>query len=101
MECIKNGYTAMGDDSGLEQDAREDLFIKLQRIAALKPEYTDFRIRSAYYIGLIHAKQGNNEQAGKYLLEVCQTAPASLNPESLWMKAKTLLLETLNLEGEF
>jgi hypothetical protein len=101
MECVKNAYNKLGNDAGLEQSVKEELFIKLQRIASLKPQYVQYRIESAYNIGVIHAKRGDNEQARKYLLEVCQTAPPSLDPASLWMKAETLLLETLHLQGEF
>lgn len=101
MDCVKNGYTKLGNDAVLEQSAKEEIFIKLQRIASLKPQYVRYRTESAYYIGLIYSKQGDNEQARKYLLEVCQTAPASLDPGSVWMKAKDLLLDTLHLQGEF
>lgn len=101
MDCVKSAYIKLGADVSLEQDAKEDLFIRLQRIASLKPQYVQYRNESAYYIGLIHARLGDNEQARKYLLEVCQSAPVSREPASLWMKAKTLLLETLYIENEF
>jgi len=101
MDCVKNAYTNLGNEAELEQSAREELFLKLQRIASLKPQYVRYRIEAAYYIGFIYAKRGDAEQARKYLLEVCQTAPVSLDPASVWMKAKTLLLETLYLQGEF
>lgn len=101
MECVKNAYTKLGKDTSLEQSVKEEILIKLMRIAPLKLQYAEYRIKSAYYIGLIYAKRGEDEQARKYLLEVCQAAPASLDPESLWMKAKTLLLQKLYLEGEF
>lgn len=101
MDCVKKGYTTLADEGTLDQNAKEDLFIKLQRITFLRPLYARYRVESAYYIGSILAKLKDNEQARKYLLEVCQTAPVSLDPESLWAKAKTLLLETLYLQGEF
>lgn len=101
MECVKNVYSKIENDAVLEQDVREEIVIKLQRIASLKTQFDDYRIESAYNVGYIYAKRGDNEQAVKYLLEVCQKAPASLDPGSLWMKAKTLLLETLCLQGEF
>lgn len=101
MECIKNAYTKLGNDAALQQSVNEELFIKLQRIESLTPRYVRYRAESACYIGSIYAKRGEYEQARKYLLEVCQTAPASLDPASLWMKSKNLLLETLYLQGEF
>jgi hypothetical protein len=52
-------------------------------------------------VGAAYAKRGDAEQARKYLLEVCQTAPFSLNPKSTWLKSKNLLLALFQLEGEF
>jgi hypothetical protein len=101
MDCVKNAYAKLGSDVELEHSIQEELFLKLQRIASLEPQYMRYRVEAAYYIGFIYAKRGDAEQARKYLLEVCQTAPVSLDPGSVWMKAKTLLLETLYLQGEF
>lgn len=101
MECVKSAYGKLGNDAALEQGVNEELFIKLQRIASLEPQFARYRAESAYHIGSIYARRGDYEQARKYLLEVCRTAPPSLDPASLWMKSKNLLLETLYLQGEF
>jgi hypothetical protein len=101
MDCVKTAYAKLANDAEVDQDLKEEMFLKVQRIASLKPQYVRYRIESAYYLGLIYSKRGDNEQARKYLLEICQTAPASLDPGSVWMKAKNLLLETLALQGEF
>jgi len=83
------------------QEEKEELFIKQKRIQELTSKYTSLRIESAYYVGALYAKRGDTEQARKYLLEVCQTAPFSLNPKSTWLKSKNLLLALFQLEGEF
>jgi tetratricopeptide (TPR) repeat protein len=101
MECVKDAYAKLGNDAELSQTEKEEIFIKLQRMGSLGPQYTRYHMESAYHLGFIYAKQGDNEQARKYLLEACQTAPPSLDPSSTWMKAKTLLLERLNVQGEF
>ncbi len=87
--------------TSLSQEEKEDLFIKQKRIQELTAKYTTLRIESAYYLGACYAKRGDAEQARKYLLEVCQTAPFSLNPKSTWLKSKNLLLALSQLEGEF
>jgi tetratricopeptide (TPR) repeat protein len=101
MKCVKGAYDKAVSGQNLEQDQREDLYLKLQRIAALTAQYGRLKGESAYQIGAIYAKKGNAEQARKYLLETCQTAPFSLDPASPWMRSKNLLLGLSSLEGEF
>jgi hypothetical protein len=101
MKCVKAAYEKALSGQGIEQSQREDLYLKLQRINTLATLYTRIKGDSAYQIGAISAKKGNTERARKYLLEVCQNAPFSLDPASQWMKSKNLLLTLSNLEGEF
>ena len=101
MKCVKAAYEKALSGQGVEQGQREDLYLKLQRINTLATLYTRIKGDSAYQIGAISAKKGNTERARKYLLEVCQNAPFSLDPASQWMKSKNLLLTLSNLEGEF
>jgi hypothetical protein len=101
MKCVKAAYEKALSGQGIEQSQREDIYLKLQRINTLSALYTKIKGDSAYEIGAIAAKKGNPERARKYLLEVCQGVPFSLDPASLWMKSKNLLLALSNLEGEF
>ena len=101
MKSVKAAYDKEVSGQGLDQNQKEDLYVKLQRMGALFSQYTGLKTESALQIGAICAKKGNGEQARKYLLEVCQTAPFSLDPASPWMRAKNLLLSLFNLEGEF
>jgi hypothetical protein len=101
MKCVKAAYEKALSGQGVEQSQREDLYLKLQRINTLSALYTKIKGDSAYQIGVISAKKGSTERARKYLLEVCQNAPFSLDPASPWMKSKNLLLTLSNLEGEF
>jgi len=101
MKCVKAAYEKALSGQGVEQSQREDLYLKLQRINTLAALYTRIKGDSAYQIGVISAKKGNAERARKYLLEVCQNSPFSLDPASQWMKSKNLLLTLSNLDGEF
>jgi hypothetical protein len=101
LKCVKGGYDKALPTLGADQNEKEELYLKLQRIASLTTRYTALKGESAYRIGLVHRLKGNAEQARKYLLETCQTSPFSLDPESTWMKAKESLLSLSNLEGEF
>lgn len=101
MKCVKASYDKAVAGPNLEQNQKEDLYLKLQRIGALSAQYGKLKGESAYQVGAAHAKKGNNEQARKYLLEACQTVPFSLDPASTWMRSKNLLLSISNLEGEF
>ena len=101
MKCVKPAYEKALAGQNLEQSQREDLYLKLQRIGALSTLYSRIRGESAYQLGVIYAKKGNAPQARRYLLEVCQTVPFSLDAASPWMKSKNLLLTLSNLDGEF
>jgi hypothetical protein len=101
LKSVKGGYEKALSGNGLDQNKKEDLFLKLQRITSLNNRYTELKAESAFRIGVIQKTKGNSEQARKYFLETCQTAPFSLDPSSTWMKAKNALLTLSNLEGEF
>jgi len=101
MKCVKSGYDKAAQSQGIDQNTKEELFLKLQKINSLTGRYADLRGESAYRMALIHQAKGNAEQARKLLLEVCQSATFSLEPESIWMKAKEALLSLSHLEGEF
>jgi tetratricopeptide (TPR) repeat protein len=101
LKVAKSGYDKALAGSNIDQNQKEELYLKLQRIASLSTRYTELKGESAYRIGLVYRAKGNNEQARKYLLETCQTAPFSLDPTSTWMKAKDMLLSLSHLEGEF
>jgi hypothetical protein len=101
LKCVKGAYEKALSGTGIDQAKKEDLFLKLERVASLTVRYADLKGESAYRIGEIYKGKGNSEQARKYLLETCQTVNFSLEPQSTWMKAKNLLLTLSNLEGEF
>jgi tetratricopeptide (TPR) repeat protein len=102
MTCVKSGYdSALAQSSEIDQNTKEDLFLKLRKISSLAERYTGLKGESAYRMAVIYQAKGRAGQARKYFLEVCQTAPFSLDPESTWMKAKEALLSLSHLEGEF
>jgi tetratricopeptide (TPR) repeat protein len=101
LKCVKGGYEKALPTLATDQNEKEELYLKLQRITSLTTRYIELKGESAYRIGLVYRLKGNAEQARKYLLETCQTSPFSLDPDSTWMKAKELLLSLSNLEGEF
>ncbi len=102
LEIVKPNYEKLlSENPSLTQEEKEELYIKQKRVRDLTSKYSSLRIESAYYVGAVYAKRGDAEQARKYLLEVCQTAPFSLNPKSTWLKSKNLLLALFQLEGEF
>lgn len=102
LQIIQPNYEKLAKESGsMSQEDKESLFIKQKRVQELTAKYTSLRIESAYYVGASYAQKGDAEQARKYLLEVCQTAPFSLNPKSTWFKSKNILLALFQLEGEF
>jgi hypothetical protein len=102
LDIVRPNYEKLlSDNPSLSQEEKEELYIKQKRVRDLTSKYTSLRIESAYYVGALYAKRGDTEQARKYLLEVCQTAPFSLNPKSTWVKSKNLLLALFQLEGEF
>ena len=101
MRCVKGAYDKAVSGQNLEQNQKEDLYLKLQRMTALAAQYGRLKEESAYQMGAIYAKKGNVEQARKYLLETCQSAPFSLEPASTWMRSKNLILGLSSLDGEF
>lgn len=101
LKCVKGAYDKALTGTGLDQNQKEDLYLKLQRIGGLTTRYSGLKGDSAYRIGVVHKAKGDSEQARKYLLDACQTAPFSLDPASTWKKSKDLLLSLANLEGEF
>ncbi len=102
LEIVRPNYDKLLEENpSLSQEEKEDLYIKQKHVRDLTAKYSSLRIESAYYVGAAYAKRGDAEQARKYLLEVCQTAPFSLKPKSTWLKAKNLLLTLFQLEGEF
>jgi tetratricopeptide (TPR) repeat protein len=101
MKCVKGSYDKAVAGPGLEQNQREDLYLKLQRISVLSTQYGKLKGETAYQMGAAYAKKGNGDQARKYLIEACQTVPFSLENSSTWMRSKNLLLALANLEGEF
>ncbi len=102
LEIVRPNYEKLLEQNpSMTQDEREELYIKQKRVRDLNAKYTSLRVESAYYVGACYAKRGDTEQARKYLLEVCQAAPFSINPKSTWSKSKNLLLALFQLEGEF
>ena len=102
LEIVRPNYEKLlNENPSLSQEEKEDLYIKQKRIRDLTSKYVSLRVESAYYVGAVYVKRGDAEQARKYLLEVCQTAPFSLKPKSTWVKSKNLLLALFQLEGEF
>ncbi|MGD0229943.1 MAG: hypothetical protein ABSC19_06225 [Syntrophorhabdales bacterium] len=101
LTCVGEAYEKALKEANLDQNQREDLYLKTQRMTALTTRYTKLKADSAYYLGLAYARKGDSAQARKYLLETCRTVPFSLDPASVWMKSKNLLLSISNLDGEF
>jgi len=102
LEIVRPNYEKLLDQNpSLSQEEKEDLYMKQKRVRDLTSKYSSLRVESAYYVGAAYAKRGDAEQARRYLLEVCQSAPFSLNPKSAWTKSKNLLLALFQLEGEF
>jgi tetratricopeptide (TPR) repeat protein len=101
MKCVKTAYEKGVSGPNIDQNQREELYLKLQRINSLSAQYGKLRGESAYQVGALYSRKGNVEQARKYLLEACQTVPFSLDPASTWMRSKNLLLSLSSLEGEF
>jgi len=101
LRVVKIGYDKALSGGDIDQNVKEELYLKLQKITSLTVRYTELKGESAYRIGLIYRAKGNSEQARKYLLETCQAVPFSLDPASTWMKSKDVLLAISNLEGEF
>jgi len=101
-KAIKVQYEASVGNPQISQDDKEDLFFKLKGLNRLISRYTDYYEASTFNLGYIYARLHDTEKARKYLVEFLQKVPYySGNPESQWIKAKMLLLELYNLEGEF
>jgi tetratricopeptide (TPR) repeat protein len=101
MACVREAYEKTQNDPNLAQNQKETLYLRLQRISGLAASYTKLKGESAYNLGLAYSKKGDAAQARGYLLEACRAAPFSLDPASLWVKSKDLLLSISNLDGEF
>jgi tetratricopeptide (TPR) repeat protein len=101
VKAIKTQYEKAVNDPLVPQNDKEDLFIKLKGLNQLIPRYMTLYEASTFNLGYIYAKLGETEKARKYLVEFLQITPYSSGRDSQWMKAKTLLLELYNLEGEF
>jgi len=101
VRIIQNHYETLLNNAATEQKIKEDLFINLNRIKKLSSEYSNTKTTTAYNIGYLYTKKGDLEKARKYLSEVLEITPFSIEEDSLWMQSKTLLLEAYGLEGEF
>jgi len=101
VRIVQNHYEALVNNAATEQKIKEDLFINLNRIKKLSSEYSNIKVTSAYNMGYLYTKKGDLEKARKYLSEVLEVTPFSIEEGSLWMQSKTLLLEAYGLEGEF
>lgn len=101
VKTIKAHYDKAVGDPTIALNDKENLLIKLKGLNQLIPRYTTIYETTTFNLGYIYAKRGETEKARKYLVEFLQVTPFSSNRDSRWMKAKTLLLELYNLEGEF
>lgn len=101
MACVREAYEKAQNDPGMAQNQKETLYLRLQRISGLAAAYAKMKAEAAYNLGLGYSKKGDTAQARGYLLEACRIAPFSLDPGSVWMKSKDLLLSISNLDGEF
>jgi hypothetical protein len=98
---IQGQYERVVNDPSTNQTEKEDIFIKLQRVKQVTAKYVSIKSATAYYLGYIYTKKADPEKARQFLAEVLETTPFSTKKGSAWMKAKTLLLESYGLEGEF
>jgi hypothetical protein len=101
LKYFQTHYEKAVNDSSTSQGDKEEIYVKLKRIAPLVPKYNSIREATTYNIGYLYAKKGDAEKARKYLTEVLDLTPFSLKKDSISMRAKTLLLELYDLEGEF
>jgi hypothetical protein len=98
---IEGKYERVVNDPSTNQTEKEDILIKLQRVRQVTAKYVSIKSPTAYYLGYIYTKKADPEKARQFLAEVLETTPFSTKKGSTWMKAKTLLLESYGLEGEF
>lgn len=101
INFVQSKYEKLVNDPSTDQSEKEDILIKLQRIKQVRAKYTSIKTASAYDLGYIYTKKRDPEKARQFLAEVLETTPFSTKKGSTWMKAKTLLLELYDLEGEF
>lgn len=101
IHLLKPQYEKTLNDPSFAIGHKEDLYIKLRRMEDLMPKYISAKETSAYYIGYIYAKTGDYEKARRYLIEAIEITSFSMDKNSIWQKAKKLLLELYGLEGEF
>lgn len=99
--AIKVRYEAAADDPQISQSNKEDLFFKLKGLNRLISRYTNYHEASTFNLGYMYSKLGDVERARKYLVEFLQATPYTGDPDSQWIKAKTLLLGLYKLESEF
>ena len=100
-KLVQTQYDKIINDPSTAQNDREEIMLKQKRIKQIVPKYSSIKELTSYNLGYIYAKKGDSERARKYLSEVLEAAPFSLETDSLWMKTKTLLLSQYGLEGEF
>lgn len=98
---VKTRYEKAANDSGISQDEKELLFVRLKRLDCLIQRYTDYYEASMFNLGYLYSRLGETEKARRYLVEFLQAASYSASLNSHWTKAKTLLLKLYKLEGEF
>ncbi|MCX8023001.1 MAG: hypothetical protein N2745_09545 [Syntrophorhabdaceae bacterium] len=98
---IQKQYERFINEPETSQADKEEFFIKLNRIKQLIPRYKAIKDTCGYNLGFIYGKKNEPEKARIFLTELMETLPFSRNKDSLWMRAKTLLLEIYALEGEF
>jgi len=98
---LQKQYEKITNDQNTPLKDKEDLLIKMRRMEQLVGRYKKIKETASLNIGYIYTKRDDPEKARRYLFEVLETAPFDLKKDSSWMKAKTLLLEVYNLEGEF
>jgi tetratricopeptide (TPR) repeat protein len=101
VKFFQGYYEKLVNDSNTPQGEKEELYIKLKRMGQLVPKYNNIKEVTTYNIGYLYAKKGEAEKARKYLIEVLELTPFSTKKDSISMKAKTLLLDLYDLEGEF
>ncbi len=98
---LQKQYEKITNDQNVPLKDREDLLVKMRRMDQLVARYKKIKEISSLNIGYIYTKRGDTDRARRYLMEVLESTPFDMKKDSPWMKAKTLLLETYNLEGEF
>jgi tetratricopeptide (TPR) repeat protein len=101
VKFFQGHYEKAVNDPTTSQGEKEEIYIKLKRMAQLVPKYNNIKEVTTYNLGYLYAKKGDAEKARKYLTEVLELTPFSTKKDSISMKAKALLLDLYGLEGEF